>query len=143
MNPRSSPPWLSVTNWVIFAAWLGGLCLPLNATDAVARPPVASPPVSPTNSPFQRVGPSLLGLGQVRLEQKTRPITFPATVNLREVNVECLYTGSRMREGLFAAQVDGSIISLIPGPAAKTTTTGSPMPPSCPRSTRPSKSPSG
>lgn len=110
MNPRSSPPWLSVTNRVIFAAWLGGLCLPLGATEEAARPPVAAPPVSPTNSPLQRVGPSLLGLGQIRLDQKTRTITFPATVNLRDVNVECHYTGSRMREGSFAAQVDGSII---------------------------------
>ena len=132
-----------MTNRVIFAAWLGGLCLPLLAPEEAARPPVASPPVFPTHSPFQRVGPSLLGLGQIRRDQKTRTITFPATVNLRDVNVECLYTGSRMREGSFAAQVDGSIISLIPGPAAKTTTAGSPIPPSCPRWTRPSKSPSG
>lgn len=206
MNPRSFPPWLSVTNQVIFAAWLGGLCLPLNATEEAARPPVAAPPVSETNSLFQRIGPSLLELGRVRLDQKTRTITFPATVNLRDVNVEYLvvtragkthesilrtdaepmhlqlallllnakgagtnalpeapsaalpgeklvlevtwktgaitntvraeelvldlksaapaargpwiYTGLRMREGAFAAQVDGSIVSLITDPDA-------------------------
>ena len=162
--------------------------------------------VSLTNSLFKRVGPALLELGQVRLNPETRVITFPATVNLRDVNVEYLvvtregkthesllrteaeplhlqlalllldakgagtnafpktqspalpgekldlevtwktggttktvraeelvldlqahvpaargpwiYTGSRMREGAFAAQVDGSIISLITDPDA-------------------------
>lgn len=90
MNPRPAPPWLSVTSRVIFAAWLGGLCLLLNAAEEGVRPPAASAVVTSTNSPFQRAGPSLLELGQVRLDQKTRIITFPATVNQRDVNVEYL-----------------------------------------------------
>ena len=206
MNPCPAPPWFFVTNWVIFAACLGGHCLLLNAAEDAASPPGAAPVVATTNSLFQRVGPSLLELGQVRLNQKTRTITFPATVNLRDVNVEYLvvtragkthesilrtdaepmhlqlalllldakgagtntlpqapsaslpgeklllevtwktgattqtvraeelvldlksaapaargpwiFTGSRMREGAFAAQVDGSIVSLITDPDA-------------------------
>ena len=166
----------------------------------------ASPMAGSIHSLFKRVGPAQFALGHVRLNQETRTITFPATVNLRDVNVEYLvvtregkthesilrteaeplhlhlalllinakppgtnalpdapspamtgeklhlevtwksgettktvraeelvldqmtrapasrgpwiFTGSRMREGTFAAQVDGSIVSLITDPDA-------------------------
>ena len=166
----------------------------------------ASPMAGSIHSLFKRVGPDQFALGEVRLNQKTRTITFPATVNLRDVSVEYLvvtregkthesilrteadplhlhlalllinakpggtnalteadsaalpgdklkvevtwksgettktfraeelvldqmtrapaargpwiFTGSRMREGAFAAQVDGSIVSLITDPDA-------------------------
>ena len=206
MNPRPAPLWFFVTNPVIFAACLIGLCRFLNAAEEAVRPAGASPMAGWTNSLFKRVGPAHLELGQVRLNQETRTITFPATVNLLDVNVEYLvvtregkthesllrtevepmhlqlalllldakaagtnalpeapspalpgekldltvtwktggttktvraeelvldlqtrvpaargpwiYTGSRMREGAFAAQVDGSIVSLITDPDA-------------------------
>ncbi len=85
MNARSVP-----TSSMKFAARLI-LALVFTAGAALsAQPPAAptTPSLAPTNLHPKFIGPGVLELGFVRLDQQRRSVTIPAFVNLREGVVE-------------------------------------------------------
>ena len=73
--------------WVFFAI-LSFLCLGLEKGVTQNAAAVSLPGASVTNAPWKQIGPGLFELGQVRFDKTNRAVTFPATVNLREGNIE-------------------------------------------------------
>lgn len=73
--------------WIIFVM-LGCSCL--RAAEAPAEKPSASALASDsvTNVPLRQIRPGIFELGQIRLDKDKRTISFPASVNLREGNIE-------------------------------------------------------
>jgi hypothetical protein len=76
-----------VGGWIILGT-LGCLCL------KAAELPAGKPPIldsirhTATNAPITEIRPGLFELGQVRLDKAQRTVSFPASVNLREGNIE-------------------------------------------------------
>jgi hypothetical protein len=71
--------------WIILAA-LGCLCL--RGADAPVAKQALPDSDSVTNVALKPIRPGVFELGQVRLHQERRMVSFPATVNLREGNIE-------------------------------------------------------
>jgi hypothetical protein len=67
--------------WIVFFTLIG-LCA------HAGEPPSASVPT--TNAPLKQIRPGVFQLGQVRLDKNDRTVSFPASVNLREGNIEYL-----------------------------------------------------
>lgn len=78
---------LRVGGWTILGT-LGCLCL--QAAEPLAEKPAgpASAGTSVTNALWKEIRPGLFELGQVRLDQAQRTVSFPAFVNLRDGNIE-------------------------------------------------------
>jgi hypothetical protein len=68
--------------WIILGALV---CLCLRAAEPPARDPTRN---SATNVPLKQIRPGLFELGEVRLDKAQRTVSFPASVNLREGNIE-------------------------------------------------------
>ena len=81
------PLLVGAKEWIIFVMLV---CLGLRAADAPTSkpPPPGSPGNSATNSPLKQTGPGLFELGLVRLDKDKRTVSFPASVNQREGNIE-------------------------------------------------------
>ena len=77
-------------------AWVGGWiilsmpgCLCLRAAELPAEPATLdSTKNRVTNAPLKEIRPGLFELGQVRLDKAQRTVSFPASVNLGEGNIE-------------------------------------------------------
>lgn len=75
-----------LTGWIIFAT-LGGLHS-FRADKSVTDAPSGDVPVASTNATVVKVGPGRFQIGEVRIDQPQRTVSFPATVNLRDGNIE-------------------------------------------------------
>src|SRR5437762_3203439 len=95
--------------WIIVAALLFCFCgkdecwagpRPLHTNAA----PVSA---AVTNSPIQKVGDGLFQIGQVRLDKEKRTITFPASVNMHEGNIEyvLVHATGKVHESLLKTSV--------------------------------------
>lgn len=73
--------------WIILAM-LGCLCLRAAETPAQDPPPSGFARESATNAPLKQIRPGVFELGQVLLDKDKRTVSFPASVNLREGNIE-------------------------------------------------------
>ena len=76
-----------VKGWII-SIMLGCLCL--RAADVPAENPFRAgvSGESVTNAPLKQIRPGVFELGQVRLDKDKRTVSFPASVNQREGNIE-------------------------------------------------------
>jgi hypothetical protein len=88
---RPNPPMtlrLAGVKGIITFVMLG--CLFLRATETPAQEPPrpGSAGESLTNAPLKQIRPGVFELGQVRLDKDKRTVSFPASVNLREGNIE-------------------------------------------------------
>ena len=75
---------------IAHAFLLALLAAPLAAVDA----PPAARVLASTNSPVRQVGPGLYQIGGVRLDSRTKTITFAAALNLNEGLVEYVLVGN-------------------------------------------------
>ena len=75
--------------WIILAA-LGITRLPAAELSTVLLPPpsAAAPGTASTNSAVRQIGPGLFQIGEIRFDRESRSIRLPATVNMREGNIE-------------------------------------------------------
>jgi hypothetical protein len=76
-----------VREWIIFII-LGCLCLRAAETPAQKPIPSGSASDSATNAPLKQIQPGVFELGQVRWDKDKRTVSFPASVNQREGNIE-------------------------------------------------------
>jgi len=76
-----------VRGWIILGT-LGCLCLRAADPPAEKAPALDSTRNSVTNAPLKEIRPGLFELGQVRFDKAQRTVSFPASVNLREGNIE-------------------------------------------------------
>jgi hypothetical protein len=79
-----------------------------------------------TNAPVRSLGPGLYAVGLVRLNSRTRTLTFPATVNLREETVEyaLVHKTGKTHESIFrtdARPMDLQVALLLLGLKARMT----------------------
>jgi len=73
--------------WIVFVT-LGCLCLRAAEVPAGKPIPPGSGSESRTNAPLKQIRPGVFELGQVRLDKDKRTVTFPASVNQLEGNIE-------------------------------------------------------
>src|SRR5688572_29653218 len=84
---RSVPvPLNRLTGWIIFAT-LSGLHL-FGADKSATDGSPANAAITSTNATVVKVGPGRFQIGEVRISQPERTVSFPATVNLRDGNIE-------------------------------------------------------
>ena len=76
-----------VRGWIILGT-LGCLCLRAADPPREKAPAPDSTGNNLTNAPLKEIRPGLFELGQVRLDKAQRTVRFPASVNLREGNIE-------------------------------------------------------
>lgn len=77
----------SVKEWIIFVM-VGCLCLTAEESPAQMPSPSGSAGESVTNAPLKQIRPGVFEWGQVRLDKDKRTVSFPASVNMREGNIE-------------------------------------------------------
>jgi hypothetical protein len=87
LNPPMRVRLASVKEWIILVM-LGCLCLRAAEIPAQQPPLAGSANESVTNAPMKQIRPGVFELGQVRLDKDKRTVSFPASVNLREGNLE-------------------------------------------------------
>ncbi len=87
LNPAMTRRPAGVGGCILFVM-LGCLCLRAAEAPVVKSPSAGFANESITNAPLKQIGPGLFELGQVRLDKAKRTISFPASVNLREGQIE-------------------------------------------------------
>jgi hypothetical protein len=112
-NPPMTLRSASVRWWITFVM-LGCLCLRAAETPAPKPPPPGSGSESLTNAPLKQIRPGVFELGRVRLDKERRMVSFPATVNLREGNIEYVVVTSagKTHESLLRTTAEPSHIHL-------------------------------
>lgn len=75
-----------------------------------------APPVAPeiTNAPISKIGAGIFQVGKVRLDKEKRTITLPASVNMREGNIEyvLVHTTGKVHESLFKTDAEPYHVNL-------------------------------
>ena len=84
-------------------------CLLLFSLRAYGQESSPDPPSDPsvsTNVPMREIAPGILGIGDVRLNQTNRTLSFPAVVNLRESLAEYLVvaTNGKIHESILRTE---------------------------------------
>lgn len=79
--------WAGVRRWIVFVT-LACLCSQAEEPSAPRPDPTRSAGSGFTNAPLKQIRPGVFELGQVRLDKDNRTVSFPASVNLREGNIE-------------------------------------------------------
>ena len=87
LNPPRMLRLASVQGWINFVM-LGCLCLHAAVIPAQKPPPSGSASESVTNASLKQIRPGVFELGLVRLDKDKRTVSFPASVNQREGNIE-------------------------------------------------------
>ena len=77
----------SVKGWIIFSM-LSCLCLQAAEIPHQELSSSGSADESMTNAPLKQIRPGIFELGQVRFDKDKRTVSFPASVNMREGNIE-------------------------------------------------------
>jgi len=95
--------------WIIFAT-LRPLNLPGAEPAEVPSSSVSTAsatPTHPTNPPIREIGPGLFQMGEVRFDRERRTVQFPASVNLREGNIEyvVVHASGKTHESLLRTTV--------------------------------------
>jgi hypothetical protein len=87
LNPSMRFHLASLRGWFIFVM-VGCLCLPAADIPQQEQSLSGTGSESVTNAPLKQIRPGVFELGQVRLDKNKRTVSFPASVNMREGNIE-------------------------------------------------------
>lgn len=92
--------------------WISCFAFGLQLVQAGPRPlhETNSTPVSPaiTNAPLKKISDGVFELGKVQIDKNGRSVRFPATVNMREGNVEYLlvHAGGKVHESILKTDAE-------------------------------------
>ncbi|MHB8522333.1 MAG: YdjY domain-containing protein [Limisphaerales bacterium] len=132
-------PWAAAfERFALVAAGVGLLCLRAPGVEEKTAAPSPALSTQSTNAPVKEIAPGIFQVGAVRLDQKHKSVTFPATRNLNDGLIEYLLVTStgKVHESLLRTDIEPSHLQVAmlllgargaPGPPLTSAPPGGPV----------------